>query len=332
MTATNALCAEVSAGAAGRGGSPGLRVGLDVGGTKIHGVLLGPGNTALAEHRAVTVPGVSGLVAQMGSVIDEMLASRSLQRWDIAAIGIGVPGLVDVADGVVVEAVNMGFSDSRVPLARLLGEGFPGAVVTVDNDVNAAAVGARALLYPTVSELALLSIGTGLAAGVIANGQLLHGAAGAAGEIGHIAVHTDGLSCGCGQRGCLETVCSGAALSRAWGARPGADAAAEIFAAAESGDSRAVGIRDTFVDATVTALTLLALTTDPAVIVIGGGVASLGELLLDPVRDRLRRAAATSSLLAGLAIADKLTVLPAEVPVAAIGAALVSPSNARPRT
>jgi glucokinase len=306
---------------------PALRVGLDIGGTKIHGVLLGPDNAVLAELRAPTVPGVSGLVAQVGAVIDGMLVGIGATRRNVSAIGLGVPGLVDASTGAVIEAVNMGFSQEAAPLARLIGIGFPDAAIAVENDVNAAAVGARALLYPDIAELALLSIGTGLAAGIIANGQLLRGASGAAGEIGHIAIHPEGLLCGCGQRGCLETVCSGAAISRAWGAQPGADAALEVFDAADRGEALAVAIRREFVAAMATTLTLLALTSDPQIILVGGGVSSLGERLLQPVRDRLNLAASSSSLLTRLGIAGKLVVLPATVPVAAIGAALIARSS-----
>jgi len=131
-------------------------------------------------------------------------------------------------------------------------------------------------------------------------------------------------SCGaCGLRGCLETVASGAALAQAWPGTDGVPAAVAVFEAAAAGDQKAVALRDRFAAAVAAGVRLLCLAVDVEVVVIGGGVAQVGEPLRAAVADALRAQADSSEFLASLELADRLTLVPADYPVAAVGAALL---------
>src|ERR1700689_4219203 len=154
-----------------------VRVGLDIGATKILGAGVAADGAVLAQFREPTAPGPDGVLP--------------------SHVGIGAPGLVDLDRGAVSHAVNLGLGDDWLPLAERLAE-RTGAAVMVENDVRAATWGAHIL--SGADDLGYLSIGTGLAAGFVLGGVLRRGAAGASGEIGHVPGDPDGALCSCGQR------------------------------------------------------------------------------------------------------------------------------------
>jgi predicted NBD/HSP70 family sugar kinase len=172
-------------------------------------------------------------------------------------------------------------------------------------------------------DLAYLSLGTGFAAGFVLDGVLRRGAHGVAGEIGHVPVNPDGALCSCGQRGCLELSAAASALTAAWPTDGQMSPAAAVFAAASSGDPRALAVRDHFAARVADAIRMLGLSVDPAVIVLGGGVTDLGEPLLAVVTAALRAQAVASPFLAAINLAARVRLLPAGVPAAAIGAAMI---------
>jgi glucokinase len=295
-------------------------IGLDIGATKTLGVLTDELGQVQAQVRVATRPGADGVLATAVDVVTQLRGRTTAQLWPI---GIGVPGLVDVDLGVVRHAVNLDLDGSSLPLAAEL-ESRLGLPVLVENDVNAASIGATSLLPDGVRrDLAYLSIGTGFAAALVLDGHLRRGAHGAAGEIGHVPIDPNGLLCACGLRGCLETVASGAALAQAWPGADGVPAAVGVFDAAATGDQRAVEVRNRFAAAVAAGVRLLCLTVDVEVVVIGGGVAQVGEPLRVAVADALRAQAGSSEFLASLELAERLTLVPADYPVAAIGAALL---------
>lgn len=294
-----------------------LRVGLDVGATKTLGVAIGPDGAIVAEVREPTVTGADGVVATIMRVFQDL---RSVTGERIGGtVGVGVPGLVDVHLGAVKHAVNLGVDGEWLHLRELVSQRLE-LPVLVENDVNAAALGARTL--DDCDDLVYLSIGTGLAAGIVLGGRLRRGAHGAAGEVGHVSVDPRGIACQCGQRGCLETVASGSALAHAWPVT-GEPAAAALFTAAARGDGKAVEIRDRFCAGVASAVRVLSLGVDPASIVLGGGVAQVGEPLRLAVQQALRDQAEGSPFLASIDLAGRVRVVPADYPVAAVGAALL---------
>lgn len=302
-------------------GSRGYSVGLDVGGTKILGVLLGPSGEVESTLRLPTRWGPEGVVLSTAEAVRGLLTSASLTVNDLESVGVGVPGLVDPTTGGVQHAVNLGIDAEMFLLAELLSTELGGVPVSVDNDLNVAALGAASLTGGDV-DLAFLALGTGLAAGIVLGGELRRGVSGAAGEIGHIPVDPRGPLCACGQRGCLETYASGTALGARWPSQHGRPAPAELFEAAADGDARAVAVKNEFVTAVGAAIRLLVLSYDVQHVVLGGGVSSLGEPLLVAVEAALEEQAATSPFLASLEIANRVRLCPTDVPVAAVGAAL----------
>ncbi len=301
----------------------GWSAGLDVGGTKVLGVLLDGDAVVRGSVRVPTRRGVDGVVGSAAEVVERLCADAGLAVSDLTAVGAGVPGLVDPGTGEVSHAVNLGIDDRGVVLAPLLAARLRGVPVTVENDLNVAAVGAARALGLR-GDLALLGLGTGVAAGLLLGGGLRRGHGGGAGEIGHVPLDPHGPRCPCGQRGCLELYASGSALDAAWPAPPGMPAAAAVFAAAAAGDAAAVRVRDRFADAVAAAARLLVLTCDVEHVVLGGGVAEVGEPLVAAVRERLERQAGGSPFLRSLGIAERVQVVPAGVPVAPVGAALTA--------
>jgi glucokinase len=293
-------------------------LGLDIGATKTLGVALTAAGEVAAEVRVPTRPGADGLVATTRHVVDRLQETVGLP----GTLGIGIPGLVDTGQGTLQHAVNLGVDGDPVPLRALLVDAL-GIPVQVENDVNAAALGAAALTGS--DDVVYLSLGTGLAAGAVLDGRLRRGVRGAAGEVGHVSIDPAGAVCGCGQRGCLETIASGRALQQAWPAHEHGDVppAQAVWAAAGAGDARAVEVRDRFVDGVAHALRLLALTLDPEVLMIGGGVAQLGEPLRAAVAAALARQASASAFLSSLDLPARVRVVPENCPVAAVGAALL---------
>jgi predicted NBD/HSP70 family sugar kinase len=202
-----------------------------------------------------------------------------------------------------------------------------GQPVRVENDVNAAAVGAFHLLgRPDTRSLAYLNLGTGLAAGLVLNGQLWRGSRGTAGEIGHIPVDPNGALCSCGQRGCLEMVASGSAVARQW-PTDHPYPVQSLFEAAASGDPLAIEVRQRLIDNVASAVRVLVLTVDVDVVVIGGGISSLGAPLLAGIRGVLDGWAAASPFIASLELPSRVELVAPGVPVAAVGAALVGMSH-----
>jgi glucokinase len=301
-------------------------LGLDIGATKTLAVAVDREGTVLGERRVATRRGAAAVVDTAAGAVEALLASLPADaavRWPV---GVGVPGLVDVQHGTVKHAVNLGLDGSWLPLRDRLEERL-GRPVLVENDVNAAAVGASALLAaeqaaPT-RDLAYLSLGTGLAAGLVLDGRPRRGVHGAAGEVGHIPVDPAGRWCPCGQRGCLETVASGSALAAAWPTPPGTPPATALFAAAASGSAAARAVRDDFAAGVAAAVRLLCLIVDVDAVVLGGGVAEVGEPLRIAVAQALRAQVEASPFLGSLHLAERLRVVPPGHPVAAVGAALM---------
>src|ERR687898_743583 len=265
--------------------------GLDVGGTKtlaaavavpgepLDGALDGravvDGSIVATVRRPTNIGSASVVLASITGALEAVAEAAGVAPGGFAGVGVGIPGLVDRGAGSVRHAVNLGLGDDPLPLAEHLGR-LAGAPVVVDNDVNAAAVGAAAALSCT-GDLAYLSVGTGVAAGFLLGGRIRRGAHGAAGEIGHLPVAPGGPLCECGQRGCLEAVASGTAIARRWSAGDGdASAASALLAAAAAGDGMAAEIRDEVAGHLAGAVALIAQTVDPEVIVLGGGVAEAG--------------------------------------------------------
>ena len=295
-----------------------MRIGLDIGATKVLGAIVADDGSVLAQAREATVHGPDGVLATATTVLGRLAAA--LDGALPAHVGIGFPGLVDRDRGAVSHAVNVGIGGDWFPLGERLAE-RTAAVVVVENDVRAATWGAHVLTG--ANDLGYISLGTGLAAGFVLDGVLRRGAYGASGEIGHVPVDPHGARCSCGQRGCLELAAAASAVTAAWPASGESSPSVALFAAAAAGDQEAVAARDRYAAGVADAIRMVGLVIDPLVIILGGGVTDLGEPLLVAATAALRAQAATSPFLAALDLASRVRLLPGQLPVGAIGAALI---------
>ncbi|MFI2566535.1 ROK family protein [Paenarthrobacter sp. NPDC018779] len=301
-----------------------IRLGVDIGGTKTEVVALDDSNTVLRSLRRPTGFGKEQVLATLFGLVNDVLGTESLDERRVASLGIGIPGTVDPDSGTVANAVNVGLKD--LDLGALVGSEL-GLPVSVENDVNAAAVGAHHLLGGGPKSSAYLNLGTGLAAGFVNGGMLVRGASGAAGEIGHLPLGTgDPATCPCGQNGCLELVASGSGLARQWSGT-GPWPAASLFQAALDGDRQALQVQQRFFAGVATAVRVLGLTFDPDVIYIGGGLNALGQPLLSGVRQELSRSSASSPFLTGLALGQRVQLVPSKLPTGSVGAAICGNNN-----
>jgi predicted NBD/HSP70 family sugar kinase len=299
-----------------------VRLGIDIGGTKTAAVLVGADGALSELVRMPTGFGADEVVATALTAVERMSALAGIAATGFGSIGIGIPGAVDGRTGRVTHAVNLGLDG--LDLGERITDRL-GVAVRVENDVKAAALGAHHLLGSAdgrAHSMAFLNLGTGLAAGIVLDGRLLRGGQGVAGEIGHIPVDPLGERCGCGQRGCLETIASGSAITRAWGSEHPLPAL-DLFERAAAGDARAVEVRERFLFGVASAVRILVLTTDVDTVVIGGGLSALGETLLVEVRRVIAEWSADSPFLASLGLAERVRVMPPGFPAAAVGAALV---------
>jgi predicted NBD/HSP70 family sugar kinase len=280
-----------------------LVAGVDVGGTKTSVVVTDDRDRVLYERVAPTDR--ESLVDQIAGLVDD--ARRELGH-EIVAVGVGIPGNVDPADGSVSGAVNLGIT--HLPLGPML-QAKLGVPTFVEHDARAAAFwlshqpAADGSDGPA-SSVAFLAIGTGIAAGVVLDGVLLRGDNSFAGEVGHVLADPGGALCACGLRGCLETIAAGPAIGRQAGEAVAAgrttvlsegSSAADVFRAGAEGDEVAVEITDRVADHLTWAIRSLALTLGVRRVVIGGGVAAAGPALLEPIQARIARERAASPLI-----------------------------------
>ncbi|MET0235786.1 MAG: ROK family protein [Kibdelosporangium sp.] len=255
----------------------GVTVALDVGGTLMKGAVVDRDGTARAVEQRPTLPQPDTVEGILRFAADLAAAAGTAD-----AVGLAVPGIVDEQRGVARYSTNLGWRD--LPLRDIASQRL-GLPVTLVHDVRAGALAEQEFgAAQGIENFLFLPIGTGIAGAVVLGGRPYHGVNGMAGEIGHAPVpHGDQL-CACGQRGCLETYASASALVRRYG-QPGVSAA-DIVARAET-DPVARRVLSDAVSALGFALTTYTMLLDPALIVIGGGLAEAGETLLRPLRDEL---------------------------------------------
>ena len=251
-------------------------LGIDLGGTAVK---LGICDARGRAKSSVSIP----TRAERGplAVVDDVArASRGLDGFSSAsACGIGAPGPLDLKRTRVLVAPNLGWRD--VPLPRLLSRAT-GLPVRLENDANCAAVGESAAgAGRGATSLALFTLGTGVGGGLVFEGRLWAGAAGGAGEFGHITLDPGGPKCACGRRGCLETYASATAVARAAGT-PDAKSA---FASKTPRARRAVAVA---ADALGTGIATVFSAIQPARFVIAGGMASAGAGFLEAIRRAAR--------------------------------------------
>jgi glucokinase len=254
-------------------------IALDLGGTALKAGLVDPaGETLLTHHRpSRREQGPEAVIAGVLEAVDELSGAATRAGFLPVAVGFVVPAILDEAAGVAVFSANLGWRD--VPLRGLLEE-RTGLPVAFGHDVRAGGLAEGELgAARGVHDFLFLALGTGVAGAVVLDGRPYSGG-GYAGEIGHVVVDPDGRECGCGARGCLETVASAAAIAARYG--PGASAA-EVAARAAAGETAAKVVWRQAVDALADALAMYVSVLAPELIVVGGGLSQAGQQLLGPL-------------------------------------------------
>jgi glucokinase len=286
----------------------GAVVGVDLGGTKVAAASLADGELSESMVRATDLSSGDALVNQLATLVDEVRPAG------MEGVGIGVPSIVEFESGSVVSSVNVPLAD--VPLRHVLSDRL-GVPVFVDNDATVAAL-AEAFdehLRPVAQNLVMLTIGTGVGGGIVLGGRVYRGATGAAGELGHTIVGVDGhgpvpLGHHFPQPGSLEALASGHALDEL--AKQLAEAepdsalgqlqaqgrpatGVELVDAAQRGDPGASRVVELWAGRVGLGVANAINTFDPDEVVIGGGAARAGDLLLEPAT-RVARAYAVPGL------------------------------------
>ncbi len=279
------------------GGGARVTVGVDIGGTKVAAALLDGQGRMLARTKVPTraEEGFATSLAQVVGVVTEMLSRARAQGLSVHALGVGCPGPLDPRAGVVYRPPNLPGWD-EVPIRSLLEE-ETGMPVCVDNDGNLAALAEATFgCGRGVGHLVHFTLGTGVGGGVVAGDKIYHGKRGAAAELGHLVVEAGGRPCRCGGKGCLEAYVSGPSLVRrteealeAGGysalLRPGQELTpARVTEAARAGDPLAKAIWEETIAYLAAGVVSAVHAFNPAVVVIGGGMADIGDMLFSPLR------------------------------------------------
>lgn len=281
-----------------------LYASIDLGGTKIAGALAGADGVIVVEKTIPTQSqdGAETVIRRMGELLQELAAQAGQTP---AAVGIGAPGTIDLPEGVIKFMPNFPSNWRDVPIREWLGAMLDYPIYLL-NDARLATLGE--LTYgrgKNIETMAFYTLGTGIGGGVVVHGRLVVGPLGAAGELGHHTILPDGPLCGCGNHGCLETLATGPAIAGkgVWlmqcGRAPrlheivGGDAGRvtpkEMGQAAAAGDEAVLHELRQAAEYIGIGVANVVVTLHPAMVVLGGSVAQLGDVLFDTVRATVKQ-------------------------------------------
>lgn len=278
----------------------GVAIGIDVGGTATKGGLVRPAGDIVERIEAPTEPQAA---TKSILAVAEALAARASELGEtVRTVGIGAAGFIDHSSGSVTFSPNLVYDDRQIGTAVGLRLGLP---VTVDNDANAAAWGEAAFgAARGATQMALLTLGTGVGSGFVIDGRILRGKTGAGAELGHMVIDPAGPPCTCGLRGCLEQFASGSAITRMARSAAAEDPQSlmielagsigniegeHVSAAAARHDEAASRVLRSAGRSLAVGLSNVVNLFDPEVIVLGGSVVEAGEPYLGVARDELAR-------------------------------------------
>ncbi|QDI91936.1 ROK family protein [Salicibibacter halophilus] len=274
-------------------------IGVDIGGTLTKFGLFTTGGERVDQWKMTTNSEDNGkhLSSHIVKNIKERFVKHSITEDNLTGIGIGVPGFIDESSGVVDVAVNIGWAN--YPLKAILEKAF-NVPVFVNNDANLAAAGEHwnGAGKRSVSTF-FITLGTGVGGGLIANGDLVTGANGTAGEIGHTLVVPNGRLCTCGREGCLEEYVASKGLRRSLrnylrnfegsSSLHKDNEAIDIYEAAKTGDTLAGQIVNESAYYLAYAVANAVMIINPEKIIIGGGMPAAGNILLQPLVIQFKR-------------------------------------------
>lgn len=279
----------------------GYVVGVDLGGTKILTALADLQGKILAKTKLPTKAeeSVGAVIKRIVNSIKQVIKEVEVKKREVQAIGVGCPGPLNVKEGIIYNAPNLGWQD--VNIKKLLQSKID-VPILIENDANAAALGEKwfgagrgkdNLIYMTVS--------TGIGGGIIINRKLYHGANDSAGEIGHMIIDPDSnVKCGCRDQGCWEALASGTAIEKLGqeALKSGRTSlmremiteieeidGALVTKAAAKGDEVALEIMEQVTNYLGVGVVNLVNVLNPEMIIVGGGVSNAGEMILKPIKE-----------------------------------------------
>jgi glucokinase len=316
-----------------------LRVGVDVGGTKIIAAVIDNDGEVLSQVKIPTDTSQPEMTLHsIATAIEQGIQAAGTTREMIRGIGLGIPGKVDPRAGKALLAVNLGWRDIAVS-AWL--ENYLGLPCVLENDVSAATLGEYHYGAGNPN-MVYFSLGTGLAARVISEGHLYQSAHGLSGEIGHMIFAPGGPRCSCGGLGCLEALAAGPALARNAEAllRSGEPSSLQasfvqahkvsteqLFSSAGAGDILALRVLDDAAEYLAQAIALLGLNFDPHLIILGGGLALEEGPFTIAIRRAVDRWLAQTPILREILTPDRLRLTELGRNGALLGAAALVDAN-----
>ncbi len=279
-------------------------IGVDVGGTTIKIGIINEAGNILDKWEIKTNVSNNGtsILTDIWNSVRYKIDSGQLNKKRLSGIGLGAPGFIHEDSGSVYEAVNIGWKNIEIARELKAISGFP---VFVQNDANIAVLGENWLgAGEQARNLIAVTLGTGVGGGIIANGAILNGENGTAGEIGHITVEENGYLCNCGRRGCLETIASATGMVRqaknkielnptsrlaSFYQENGSLTTKDIFELANHGDTLSAEIIDYTSDVLGLVIANLATIINPSKVLIGGGVSKAGEGFISGIDNAFRK-------------------------------------------
>ncbi len=278
-------------------------VGIDVGGMTIKGGIVDEKGNILLKKSIVTSPGKEDrlIVDDIATLVNDLIALGAEQD-EIAGVGIGCPGSIYDEKGIVRYSCNINFRNT--PMARMIAEKTGISNVKLSNDANCAALGETLFGAGNgAKNSVMVTLGTGVGTGIVANGQLITGNRSAGGEGGHISINMGGATCGCGKKGCYEAYASATALMNqiqsACEKHPESELAKAVeeygisgkvvFDCAQNGDKTSIAVVKRYIKYVGVGLVNFANIFFPEVIIIGGGVSNQGDNLIKPLQRYVSR-------------------------------------------
>ncbi len=271
--------------------------GIDIGGTFIKGAIVTEDGGIVIKDKVPTEcsRGEDGVVENIVKLCNSLLCAANMKLTDIEAIGMGVPGMIDSAAGVVVASNNLGWQNFEI--AKKVSDAT-GLRTKIENDANAAALGEMIFGYGGVyKNIILLTLGTGVGGGIIIDGKVVSGNRGAGAELGHAVIEAGGEPCTCGRRGCLETYASATAIIRDTKRAMQAHSESRLWEVGSleavngktafdfyASDKYAKEVVDSYIEHLACGVTNYANIFRPDAIILGGGVCAQGDALIDPIK------------------------------------------------
>lgn len=265
-------------------------IGIDVGGTKTTAALIDESGQVMESHTEATRLSSDAAILEQIERLSVVLLSNRAAKLHCEGIGIGLPGVIDSQRGIARLAANLPWNNTHIvaQLTKALDQ-----PIHIDNDANAGALGEKWFgKGRQLSDFVYLCIGTGIGSGIVIDNQLLRTRTGLGSEVGHMIILPEGPLCRCGSRGCLEAVAAGPAIARRMQERsPGSTqgvTAQAVIKAAQDNDQHARAILEEVAQFLALGIANIWRLLGPEKIILGGGVASAGRLILEPLRISLR--------------------------------------------